>query len=282
MRRLFLLFLAFFLITTLCGCVRTGYYNGTVANIAKPTLTPTMPTIKNRPASTVEPKAIPTPTPTPIHNSYVFKSNTGEIDLSTGQITINFSDGALKNIKVVANLISPENLGKFNFNSTSEGLQLEDIVETGTSVIRPDIYGNLLIGCHSGYYDDKPLNCEELRHYVEKWGKEDEQHIEEKLSKMVGSTGILSTGNISLDVKVLGGVRLDNPEMLEVNSKPEEVVDIVTKKKDGNYVALGNAEIFEGLKEDGHEILVNFCGWGPNENYTHYRYVILLEVKENE
>ncbi len=257
-------------------------------------------TATNVPLTTTEkqendiPKQTQTPTTIPTiakPDPYVFETNTGDIDLSTGAIFISFDSGGLRGTIIATYLISPKNLG--TYGSTKDALDYENHVtiirpdtdqamEVHTSVIRPEKNGNLMITIHSGYYNDRPLDAEILRFYIEKWGDEETDYVLNRLLKMIGSSGVLYSGESNLKAEVLGGIRLENNEALELNKYPENVLDIATKKKGGDYIALGNVEAFEELKnKEGHNIMLSFCGWGPDNNYSYYRYLVLLKITEN-
>jgi len=81
-------------------------------------------------------------------------------------------------------------------------------------------------------------------------------------------------------IEVIGAIRLQHEESGEINLNPEMVLDIVTKTVDGQYISLGNVEPFEKAKSE-HRLMINFCGWGPNKQTTYYRYVILIDIKED-
>jgi len=222
---------------------------------------------------------------------YVFKVGDGEIDFSIGDIFISFDEGDLAGISIATYLVSPKNLGAYE--STKDALDYKNHVtitrpdtdqsiEVHTSVIRPETKDNLIITIHSGYHNDRPLDAEALRFYIERWGNEETNYISNKLLKMTGSSGILYSDGYILRVNVIGGIRLENNEALEINKYPENVLDIATKKEGVEYVALGNIEPFEELKNgNGHNLILSFCGWGPDNNYSYYRYLILLKIIES-
>jgi hypothetical protein len=239
-------------------------------NVASPTL--------QKPTNTELPTATATFLPTftaESTNPYIFQTETGQTNLSFGNITIRFDEGVLKGKSTKVTIISPENLG--SYSSTSEGLT----VGNGVGVIRPENYGNLLLGLHSGYSHKKPLEGEIFRLFLEYIGGYGENYVLEKLKEIEGSKGVITTPEgLELNVKIVGGVRLQPAESEELRSDPSNVLDIVTKKIGNKYLAIGNAEIFESIKTNGHELLINFCGWGPNQEPTYYRYVLLLNVEE--
>ncbi len=230
--------------------------------------------------ATEQPVVTPTPTLPPKKevNPYIFRAgDSGTIDLSIGAVTIRFESGGFEGIEISAQLISPINLG--GYASTSEGLE----VGNGVGVSRVENYGNISLGTHSGYYydeelkRDEPLEVEALRYFLEKWGKTSEGAVLKKLQQAVGSRGKLYSDGAVLEVEVIAAIRMDHDAAEEILLNPEQVLDIITS---GNYESLGNAEAFETVKNNGHEILINFCGWGPNQEPTYYRYVILLNVLE--
>jgi hypothetical protein len=237
------------------------------------TQTPTVVVTRVQATSTPMPTLTPTPTPDP----YVFTGVTGNMNLTSGPIVIEFTNGALGGKKITTNLISPEDLG--GYNSTSEGLK----VGNGVSVIRPDEYGNLLIGMHSGYYHNKPLDGEILRFFFENRGNRSDSYIQENLSTILGTKGVFNANGTFLNIEVTGAVRLQHPEAEELRTYPTKVFDIVTRKyNDGVYLALGNPEVFENAKSGTRQILLNFCGWGPGPDYSYYRYIVLLKVEEKQ
>lgn len=208
-------------------------------------------------------------------NPYIFETEKGQTNLSSGNIVIRFDEGALKGKSTKVTLISPENLG--GYLSTSDGLK----VGTGVGVIRPENYGNLIMGLHSGYFHKKPLEAEIFRLFLEYVGENGTEYVLDKLQEISGSKGILITPEgLELNVEITGGVRLQPTESEELRLNPANVLDIITRKDGDKFLAIGNVKIFENIKTDGHEILINFCGWGPNQETTYYRYVILLNVEQ--
>ncbi len=239
-------------------------------NLEIPGNTPVPQTI----IATEQPVVTATPTLLPKEevNPYIFRAgDSGTIDLSIGAVTIRFESGGFEGIEISAQLISPINLG--GYASTSEGLE----VGNGVGVSRVENYGNISLGLHSGFHLDLPLEVEALRYFLEKWGKTSEGAVLKKLQQAVGSRGKLYSDGAVLEVEVIAAIRMDHDAAEEIRLNPEQVLDIITS---GNYESLGNAEAFETVKNNGHEILINFCGWGPNQEPTYYRYVILLNVLE--
>ncbi len=252
------------------GIVPTEVAIETIAPLASTTQTPDLST--EIPTVTLIPTFTPTPKPP---NPYVFVSGNGkQIDLSYGPIVITFDEGSLAGEVILVNLTSPQNLG--DYGSTSEALTAGN----GVGVIRPENYGNLLLSVHSGYINNKPLQGEMLRKFLEYWGQSDTKYILKRLAEIAGSKGTLFTSDGSVKVEIVGGVRLQHAESEELWLNPEVVLDIATKKDAHGFLAIGNPQIFENIKTDSHEILINFCGWGPNQIYSYYRYVILLNVIE--
>ena len=221
--------------------------------------------------------ATPTLLPTEEVNPYIFRAVDGNINLSIGPIVMQFDSGGFEGIEISAKLISPVNLG--GYASTSKGLELGN----GIGVSRAENYGNIFIGIHSGYFyneelkHDEELEAEPFRFNLEKWGKTSEKAILKKLQQAVGSRGKLYANGTEVEVEVVTAIRIDHTAAEEIQLNPEQVLDIVT---DDRYESIGNADAFEAAKINGHEIMINFCGWGPNLEPTYYRYVILLNVLE--
>lgn len=208
-----------------------------------------------------------------VKNPYVFTSNGNEIDFSIGYMEIKFDEGLLMGEFTSFDVVSPINLG--TFSTTSEALN----INSKTGVIRSEKYGNLLLGIHSGYtLSDHPLEGEFLRYSLEKWGEEKE-YVQNKLSEIIGSKGTLTFDGIDFQIEVTGAIRLQKEESEEINSSPENVLDIATKMVNGQYISLGNIKPFEEAKLN-HKLMINFCGWGPNNEFTYYRYIILIDVEE--
>lgn len=209
-----------------------------------------------------------------ISNPYVFTSNGKEIDFSIGHVEITFDEGLLAGESTSFDVVSPINLGKFT--TTSEALSLN----SKTGVIRSEKYGNLLLGIHSGYaLPERPLEAEFLRHSLERWG-EGTEYVEKKIYEIIGSKGTITFNGNEFLIEVIGAIRLQKEESEGINLFPENVLDIATKmNNDGQYIALGNVEPFEKAKF-GHELMINFCGRGPNNQPTYYRYIILIDIEE--
>lgn len=209
-------------------------------------------------------------------NPYIFKSDGNDIDFSTGHMGITFYEGLLSGKQNNFEVVSPINLG--NFKTINEALSLN----SRTGLIEDEKYNNLLLTLHSGYtLPDRPLEGEFLRYSMEKLGEEEEEYVEKRLLEVIGSKGTMSLDGAKFQIEVIGAIRLRREESLEINSFPSTVLDIATKKDEkGQYVALGNAEPFEDAKLS-HELIINFCGWGPNKQYTYYRYLFLIDIKEN-
>ncbi|HBI35456.1 TPA: hypothetical protein DDY47_00775, partial [candidate division WWE3 bacterium] len=98
---------------------------------------------------------------------------------------------------------------------------------TGIGVSRADNYGNILLGFHSGYYRNNPLQAEPLRYYFEHWGASDKA-VEEKLTQSLGSTGKIQIGDSEVKVTVAAAIRVDNTAAGEIQLYPEKMLDIVT------------------------------------------------------
>ena len=209
-------------------------------------------------------------------NPYIFKSNSNDVDFSEGHVGITFYEGLLSGKQNNFDVVSPINLG--NFKTINEALSLN----SRTGLIEDEKYNNLLLTLHSGYTrSDRPLEGEFLRYSMEKLGEEEEDYVEKKLSEVIGSKGTMSFDGTKFQIEVIGAIRLQRQESLEINSFPSTVLDIATKKdEEGQYIALGNVEPFE-LSKLSHELIINFCGWGPNKQYTYYRYLFLIDIKEN-
>ncbi|OGC54774.1 hypothetical protein A2200_01390 [candidate division WWE3 bacterium RIFOXYA1_FULL_41_11] len=244
-------------------------------NTARPTVVPTTETPEAPVATptaqeTVTEQPTPTATPAPEVNPYIFDAGDQDLDISTGSFSLRFEEGVLGEIEISAGLISPINTG--DYKTTSEGLTLG----TGIGVSRADNYGNILLGFHSGYYRNNPLQAEPLRYYFEYWGASDKA-VEEKLTQSLGSTGKIQIGDSEVKVTVAAAIRVDNTAAGEIQLYPEKMLDIVTDEK---YSVIGDRTPFNNAKNSEHNIMLNFCGWGPDNNYSYYRYVILLDVLE--
>lgn len=209
----------------------------------------------------------------PTLNPYIFNLGDSEVDFSIGFMEIKFHEGLLAGRSAQFNVVSPSNLGPFE--TTKDALSLE----SKTGVIRNDDYGNLLLSLHSGYTkSDRPLEAEFLRFSLEEWGKGTE-YVEKKLSEIIGSSGTLVFNEHEFQIEVIGATRLQYEESEELNISPETVLDIATKTVDDQYIALGDIRPFEKAKSE-HRLMINFCGWGPNKQTTYYRYIILIDIKE--
>lgn len=215
---------------------------------------------------------------------YIFSTGMGnvKVDISYAQIDIAFVEWGLKKMKgqeVHTFVVSPKNLG--SFSNTSEASQ----VGTGAGIIRAEKYGNLFLVIHSGYSGGEPLDAELVfRFPLEESGERDKEFIEENLQKILGSKGIMTIDGVPFEIEVIGAVRLQRNESIYILQHPTEAVDIITKKENGDYMALGNPEIFENLKKDSsHKLIISFCGWGPENDpnrYSYYRYNLLINMEE--
>ncbi|KKS06713.1 hypothetical protein A3K01_01680 [candidate division WWE3 bacterium RIFOXYD1_FULL_43_17] len=259
--------LLFLLLTVSC--------NSPVSSV-EPTVVPITGTLEAPVATPTAQKTVmeqptPTATPTPEINPYIFDAGDQDLDISTGSFFLQFEEGALGNIEISAGLVSPINTG--DYETTSQGLTLG----TGIGVSRADNYGNVLLGFHSGYHRNDPLQAEPLRFYFEKWGASDKA-VEDKLTQSLGSKGTLRVGNAEVKVTVAAAIRVDNAAAIEIQLYPEKILDIVTDEK---YTVIGDRIPFNIAKDSTHRIMINFCGWdGPGKNYSYYRYVIIFDVFE--
>jgi len=240
----------------------------------KPTIVSTTETLETpRATPTVQATVVEEPTitatPIPEVNPYIFDAGDQDLDISTGSFSLKFEEGALSGVEISADLISPINTG--DYENTSEGLKLG----TGIGVSRADNYNNIVLGFHSGYYRNTSLQAELLRFFFERWGASDKAVLD-KLTQALRSTGVLKVDTASVKVIVAAAIRIDNAAAKEIQLYPETILDIVTDEK---YSVIGDRTLFNNAKS-GHKIIVNFCGWGPDNNYSYYRYVILLDVLE--
>ena len=244
--------------------------------------TPTAPVV----TKTILPTLTITPTPTPTPDPYIIFPDEESIDLGIGEMFISFYEGSLEGLTLATYLVSPKDLG--GYNSTKDGLDLNNVVtitnpldgksvETHVSVIRPEVNGNLLVSMHSGGYNNTLLDAENLRFYFERWGKNGEDYTLDRLAKIAGSKGILYFNDVSLELEALGGVRLEPDDSQKINTNPEQVVELILKSEPET---LGNVHLFEGLsKSTDKHLLITFCGWGPDNDYSYYRYVVVFRIK---
>lgn len=248
-----------------------------------PASTPTENTVKDLlPVPDNIPQAAfePTPTQTEEINFYEFSFNGLTADISNASVKIVFTEGYFEGKEFSINTVSPDNLG--DYQTTGDALKLG----TGAGVIRADSYGNLFLTAHSGYLNadiSKPLEAEIFRFAIEQWGEKTNEYLVENLNLITDSRGFIYIEGIPFPIKIVAGVRLWKEESDYINLHPAEVADIVTKTSDGQYVALGNPQAFETIKaENSHDLIINFCGWGPSKEPSYYRYVFYLDITEEE
>ncbi len=280
----------FLLLLVLAGCSITKN-NNPVTLTQSVTMTPFQPEIPVSVTTTDETTQTPLPTltttPTATPDPYVIGFLQESVDLSTGDLFISFYEGDLKEIILSTYLISPKNMGAYE--SLNDGFELDnnvvlidpmtgDSIETHVSVITPEKYGNLLVSVHSGGYNNNLLDAEKLRFYFERWGKNGDEYTLDQLTKTAGSKGTLYTNNLTLEIEALGGVRLGPEDSQKINKYPENVVELILNSKPET---LGSKDLFEELKKSSDKhLLITFCGWGPNNDYSYYRYVIIFRIKE--
>jgi len=282
----------FLLLLVLAGCSITKN-NNPVTSTQSATMTPFQPEIPVSVTTTDETTQTPLPTitttPTATPDPYVIGFLQKSVDLSTGDLFISFYEGSLKEIILSTYLISPKNMGAYE--SLNDGFELDnnvvlidpmtgDSIETHVSVVTPEKYGNLLVSVHSGGYNNTLLDAEKLRFYFERWGKNGDEYTLDQLTKIAGSKGTLYTNKLTLEIEALGGVRLGPDDSQKINKYPEKVVELILNSEPDT---LGNKDLFEELKKSSDKhLLITFCGWGPDKNYSYYRYVILLKVLETK
>ncbi|KKS31361.1 hypothetical protein A2380_02725 [candidate division WWE3 bacterium RIFOXYB1_FULL_43_24] len=271
MKRLGLLVIVLYVLVTVSCNLPVSSAEEIKPTVVSPTVT--LETLEATP--TVQATVVREPTiaatPAPKVNPYIFDAGDFDLDISTGSFSLRFDEGALAKVEEIsAQLISPLNTG--DYENTSEGLSLG----TGIGVSRADNYGNILLGFHSGYYKDTPLQAEPLRFYFEQWGASDKAVLD-KLGRALGSNGVLKVDGIEVNVSVVAAIRVDSAAATEIQLYPEKVLDIVTDEK---YAVIGDRIPFDIAKNNKHGIMLNFCGWGPDNNYSYFRYVVLLDVLE--
>jgi hypothetical protein len=270
MKRLGLLVVVLYVLVTVLSNLPVSSVVENKPTVVSPTGTLEAPRATPTALVTVVKEMTITALPTEEVNPYIFDAGDFDLDISTGTFSLRFDEGALAQVEISASLISPLNTG--DYENTSDGLKLG----TGVGVSRADNYGNILLSFHSGYYKDVALQAESLRFWLELWGASDNAVLD-KLTQALGSKGILKVDGSEVKVTVVAAVRVDNNAATEIQLYPEKILDIVSDEK---YTVIGNRIPFNIAKDNKHHIMLQFCGWGPENNYSYYRYVILLDVFE--
>lgn len=277
------------MLSAITGCYPSLPLNNSNTTTQKPTMTPFQPEKQATPTPTVKASETysPTTTSTPTPDPYIIFPGQESTDLSIGEMFISFYEGSLEDVTLSTYLISPKDLGVYK--STKDGLDLNNVViitnpldnksvETHVSVIRPEENGNLLVSMHSGGYNNTLLDAESLRFYLERWGKNGDDYVLDRLNKISGSKGTLYFNSLTIELEAVGGVRVGPNDSDKINANPEQVAELVVNSQPET---LGNKALFEELatSKDKH-LLITFCGWGPENDYSYYRYIIVFKIGE--
>lgn len=136
---------------------------------------------------------------------------------------------------------------------------------------------------HSSYVNGnilKPMEAEFIRKYLENWGKNGNEYIQDKIDSLIGSQvdWYCNEDEIILKTTINGIVRLSHEASNRLWLEPNEIEDIL-KDKEG----LASEWIGDIPPKDQSDLYLGFCGWGPpsieNGRYTYYRYLLSFSIK---
>jgi hypothetical protein len=141
----------------------------------------------------------------------------------------------------------------------------EEAPGTGNVWTDVDEYGNIIVGCHSGYYGSNPLECEGLRQFLQGGNAEhpaqqlSKEEIQERITILDNSRVEISDnqGNNIMGTPTVGYIPPEMTEDLYNNTKDMlEAVILATGGEKSPFVIYRN----------GNGIGLFFCAWGkPGE-----------------
>lgn len=154
----------------------------------------------------------------------------------------------------------------------------------GAGFTESEDYGNSLIYVHSGNVNNKPLEAEPIRLYLE--GYKDEtvlnvDYIKEKMRRLEGKRVSISHKENSINLEIVAVAQIPHEAIVEFKSDTKNVLNVIIEK------GIGNVEGFEEFKTQ-NSVFITFCGWGqesasrdPNSvdwRYSYTQYVLGLRL----
>jgi len=135
---------------------------------------------------------------------------------------------------------------------------------------------------HSSYVNGnmlKPMEAEFIRKYLEHWGKNGNEFIQERIDSLIGSQiNWFCNDDLVFGTTINGITRLSHEASNRLWLRPSEIEDILEDKE-----GLSSEWIGEIASTNDPSLYLGFCGWGPpsidNGRYTYYRYLINFTIQ---
>jgi len=135
---------------------------------------------------------------------------------------------------------------------------------------------------HSSYVNGnmlKPMEAEFIRKYLEHWGKNGNEFIQERIDSLIGSQiNWFCNDDLIFGTTINGITRLSHEASNRLWLHPSEIEDILEDKE-----GLSSEWIGEIASTNDPSLYLGFCGWGPpsidNGRYTYYRYLINFTIQ---
>ncbi|HAF61987.1 MAG TPA: hypothetical protein DCK95_06645 [Anaerolineaceae bacterium] len=135
---------------------------------------------------------------------------------------------------------------------------------------------------HSSYVNGnmlKPMEAEFIRKYLEHWGKNGNEFIQERIDALIGAqVNWYCNEDLILGTTINGITRLSHEASNRLWLQPNEIEDILEDKE-----GLTSEWIGEIAPTDDPSLYLGFCGWGPpsieNGRYTYYRYLLNFTIQ---
>ena len=135
---------------------------------------------------------------------------------------------------------------------------------------------------HSSYVNGnilKPMEAEFIRKYLENWGRNGNDYIQEQINTLVGSqVNWYCHNELILETTINSIVRLSHEASNRLWLQPTEIEDILQDKE-----GLVSEWVGEIEPTDKPNFLLGFCGWGQPSievgRYTYYRYLLNFTIQ---
>lgn len=191
-------------------------------------------------------------------NHFLFK----EVDFSKegSEISISIPNLGISESKIevltLSEPITQENLEK----------KLEEFKPgNGTGLVCIDKDGNIILYLHSGYWQNRPLEAEGLRIFIEGYKDKtilDKKYISERLEGLIGQVVKIS----QIDRVNVGEEKVMQFKIIAAIQIPHELKENFSSINDAISPAMefgiGNKENF-GILRNKRGLIIVFCGWGP-------------------
>ncbi|MBU2578419.1 hypothetical protein KKA69_06400 [Patescibacteria group bacterium] len=134
---------------------------------------------------------------------------------------------------------------------------------------------------HSGYQGSNiltPLEIEFVRNYLEQWGNNGQDYIEEQIQNLKGSEMVwICDGQEILETRLVDVARLSHEASHRLWLEPRNLFQILDDREGSASEWIGDID-----HTNISSVYLGFCGWGPPEIVSgrsiYYRYILRFEI----